>query len=343
MTGLHVDGLAVEFPGRRTLVDAVRRRSPSTATAVDGVTLHVGRGEIVGVVGESGCGKTTLARCLAGMQAPTAGTVRLDDTLLPGTGRSRAERRRIQMVFQDPYSSLNPRMTLGEMLQELLAVHELCPADARRTRAAEFLEFVGLDPLLLDRRPRELSGGQRQRASIARALALDPEVLVADEPVSALDVSVQAVVLNLLADLRTRLNMTIVLISHDLAVVSHLCDRVAVMYLGRIVEEGPVAEIFARPQHPYTRALLDAVPSGTSLPQERRSLAGEPPSPYEIPAGCRFRSRCAIAAPGCATDDPRLRATESGARVACHLAPTLTGAPRGRSARPIPDHPPKDA
>jgi oligopeptide/dipeptide ABC transporter ATP-binding protein len=320
MNGLQVEDLTVRFPARRGVGDALRRRPPAAAVAVDGVALEVGRGEILGIVGESGCGKTTLARCIAGMQQPTTGSVSLDGISLPGAGRSRAACRSVQMVFQDPYSSLNPRMTLYETLAELLAVHGLCPREQRMPRAIELLELVGLDPSLLHARPRSLSGGQRQRASIARALALEPDVLVADEPVSALDVSVQAVVLNLLSDLRARLGTTIVLISHDLAVVSHLCDRVAVMYLGRIVEQGRASDLFSAPQHPYTRALLGTVPSGTPLAGERPVLPGEPPSPYAIPDGCRFRSRCPVAIPRCAIDDPALKATTHGALAACHLA-----------------------
>ena len=245
------------------------RRGGPPRYAVQDVSLSVRQGEIVGVVGESGSGKTSLARCVAGYRTATSGTVEIDGRVVTAR-RGTHDRRRVQMVFQDPYASLNPRMTVRQTLREPVVVHGLRAAGQVEARVEELVDLVGLDRRYLDSRPRQLSGGQRQRASIARALALEPEVLVADEPVSALDVSVQATVLNLLADLRERLGMSILFISHDIAVVSHLCDRVVVMSQGRVVETGPVDEVFLRPEHPYTRQLLSAVPphpwSGHPLP-----------------------------------------------------------------------------
>jgi ABC-type glutathione transport system ATPase component len=256
MSVVEVRGLCVEYaPHGR----AGRRSGQGTRIAVQDVDLTLGRGEILGVVGESGSGKTSVARCVAGYQTATAGTVSVDGTVLTARREPR-DRRRVQMIFQDPYSSLNPAMTLRQALREPIAVHGLRPRQGVDQRVEELMTLVGLDLRHLDAKPRRLSGGQRQRASIARALALEPEVLVADEPVSALDVSVQAVILNLLGDLRSRLDMSILFISHDMSVVAHLCDRVAVMTRGRIVETGPVDEVFRSPRDPYTRELLAAVP-----------------------------------------------------------------------------------
>src|SRR3954470_4818579 len=256
---LDVRDLSMHFPLRGGLERRLRRLPPAVLRALDGVDLQVARGEMLGLVGESGCGKSTLGRCIVGLYAPTSGQVRFEGTvLLPH--RPRSERRRIQMVFQDPYSSLNPRMTVGQMLGELLRVHDLVPRGGVEARSRELLELVGLPARALNAHPRQFSGGQRQRVSIARALALEPELLVADEPVSALDVSVQATVLNLLDDLRARLGLTVLLIAHNMSVVRHVCDRVAVMYLGRIVETAPTEELFANARHPYTQGLLRAVP-----------------------------------------------------------------------------------
>jgi len=258
MTLVEVTDLCVAYPqGRR----AAGRRGPAELPrlAVHDVNLSLGRGEVLGVVGESGSGKTSLARCLSGYQTATSGTIRIDGRVVTAD-RDQRDRRRLQMVFQDPYSSLNPALTLGQALREPIAVHRLRPPDQIQERVDELMILVGLDRSYLEAKPRRLSGGQRQRASIARALALEPEVLVADEPVSALDVSVQAVILNLLAELRENLGMSILFISHDMAVVSHLCDRVVVMTEGRIVESGSVDDVFLRPQHSYTQQLLAAVP-----------------------------------------------------------------------------------
>jgi ABC-type glutathione transport system ATPase component len=261
MNVVEVQHLSVDYGTRR----GRGRQSVPAPLAVDDVTFALERGRILGIVGESGSGKSSVARCVVGHQRATAGAVLLDGEPV-ATPRSLRDRRRVQMVFQDPYSSLNPSMTVAQTLAEPLRVHRLRPPQEIDRRVDELMELVGLDRRLRTARPRGLSGGQRQRASIARALALEPEVLVADEPVSALDVSVQAVILNLLGDLREEMAMSILLISHDMAVVSHLCDDVVVMSAGRVVESGPVDSVFTHPEHPYTRELLAAVPDETDNP-----------------------------------------------------------------------------
>jgi oligopeptide/dipeptide ABC transporter ATP-binding protein len=308
---LEVRGLSMHY--------ALRRRE--VLRAVDGVDLELARGETLGLVGESGCGKSTLGRCIVGLEEPTAGEVRFAGEPLSAR-RTAAQRRRIQMVFQDPYSSLNPRMTVRQTLSELLRVHDLVPRDRIDARCRELLDLVGLGARALDAQPRQFSGGQRQRVSIARALALEPEVLVADEPVSALDVSVQATVLNLLEDLQSELHLTVLLIAHNMAVVRHVCDRVAVMYLGRIVEVAPVAELFAGARHPYTQGLLRAVPRLVpGRASEVVSVPGDPPSPVDLPTGCRFHPRCPLAqSPLCEEEDPALAAGSPGHAAACHFA-----------------------
>jgi oligopeptide/dipeptide ABC transporter ATP-binding protein len=298
--------------------------------AVDGVDMQIERGEALALVGESGSGKSTLARALAGLQRPDTGQIRMDGKVLPAR-RSRADQRKIQMVFQDPYASLNPRMSVGGMLHELLRVHHVVPRNEVESYTRELLGLVGLSEEAVHAYPRQFSGGQRQRVAIARALALRPELLIADEPVSALDVSVQATILNLLRDLRAELGLTLLLISHNLAVVRHLCDRVAVMYLGRIVEIAPTETLFAAPSHPYTAGLLAAIPRMTFGPQgDAPAVRGDPPSPLRIPAGCRFRTRCPLAQPICEQEDPAL--TASGAdpahSAACHFA--FVGIPQPR-------------
>jgi len=290
--------------------------------AVDGIDLTVQRGEALALVGESGSGKSTFARALVGIERTRRGQIKLDGKVLPAR-RSSADQRRIQMVFQDPYSSLNPRLTVGGTLHELLRVHHVVPRGEVESRTRELLRLVGLDEDAAQAYPRQFSGGQRQRVAIARAIALAPELLVADEPVSALDVSVQATILNLLQDLRADLGLTLLLISHNLAVVRHLCDRVAVMYLGRIIEVAPTEALFSNPRHPYTAGLLAAIPRMTPGDEdEPPAVQGDPPSPLRLPTGCRFRTRCPMAQQICAEQDPALAVSpvDPGHSAACHFA-----------------------
>jgi oligopeptide transport system ATP-binding protein len=318
---LSARGVSVSFPVGSAL--ARRRGEERLLRAVDGVDLEIQRGEALALVGESGSGKTTLALALTGLRRVDRGEISFGGRTLPAS-RSRADRRRIQMVFQDPYSSLNPRLTVGAMLRELLRVHQVVPRNQVAAYSTELLAMVGLGQSDLSAYPRQFSGGQRQRIAIARAIALRPEVLVADEPVSALDVSVQATILNLLRQLRDELGLTLLLISHNLAVVRHLCDRVAVMYLGRIVEVAPTEQIFSTPRHPYTRGLLAAIPrlADDGGDNGRPAIAGDPPSPLRIPAGCRFRTRCPMAQPRCEAEDPALAPDpgDAGHLAACHFA-----------------------
>ena len=322
-TLLEVRGLAMHFKLSSGIGARLRREKREVLRAVDGVDLELGKSETLGLVGESGCGKSTLARCLVGLYEPTAGEVRYEGRIVDAH-RARSDRRRIQMVFQDPYSSLNPRMTVKQVLSELLRAHRMVPKDRIEERCRELVGLVGLGARALDAHPRQFSGGQRQRVSIARALALEPDVLVADEPVSALDVSVQATVLNLLADLRAELGLTVLIVAHNMAVVRHVCDRVAVMYLGRIVETAPTETLFTDARHPYTQGLLRAVPK---LVPGRASTAaavvGDPPSPIRLPSGCRFHTRCPIAQqPLCSQEDPVLLPGpgQAGHVAACHFA-----------------------
>jgi len=315
---LSVRDLVKEFVMRRTSW----RGLPSIVQAVSGVSFDLQRGEVLSIVGESGCGKSTTARCVTRLTEPTSGSVKLDGVELMTLSNSelRAERRRFQMVFQDPAASLNPRMTVGDIIGEPLLVHGV-DATTRKARVDELLDLVQLGTVAADRHPHQFSGGQRQRIGIARALALEPELVVLDEPVSALDVSIQAEIIRLLQRLRDELGLAYLFIAHDLSVVRHLSDRVAVMYLGKIVEMAPVADVFQRPAHPYTAALLSAAPIPDPLIERDRKrivLQGDPPTPINPPSGCRFRTRCWRADEVCANVEPPLQELIDGHAVACH-------------------------
>jgi oligopeptide/dipeptide ABC transporter ATP-binding protein len=321
---LEVRGLVKEFPVRG------REGRRSVVHAVNGVDLEVGAGEALGLVGESGCGKSTTGRCILRLVEPTSGDVRFRgrDLLALGRKELRAARREMQIVFQDPQSSLHPRLTVRRLLAEPLQVHGWETA-AVSARVDELLRLVHLRPEHLDRYPHEFSGGQRQRIGIARAIALEPALLVLDEPVSALDVSIQAEIMRLLADLRERLGLAYLFIAHDLAVVRQIADRMAVMYLGRVVESGTNADVYERPQHPYTQALLSAVPvPDPPVERQRRRivLAGDPPSPIDLPAGCAFHTRCWNAQERCLAERPQLVDQGDGHQVACHFPRALAGA-----------------
>jgi len=321
---LEVQNLVKHFPVRRGLLG----REVGRVRAVDGVSFDVRRGETFGLVGESGSGKTTTGRCTLRLIEPTSGTIRFDGKDVLGLDRRslRKLRREMQIVFQDPYDSLNPRMKAGTIVEEPLVIHKMGNRRERKERVAELLSLVGLDPALARRYPHEFSGGQRQRIGIARAIALNPRLIVADEPVSSLDVSIQAQIVNLLVELQERLGLTYLFIAHDLRIVEHVSDRVAVMYMGKIVELAPAKEIYLDPRHPYTQVLLASIPEPD--PDTRKTkviLEGEPPSPVAPPPGCRFHGRCPVAIEECRVLEPPLVEVSPGHWAACHLA-SPTGA-----------------
>ncbi len=319
---LEVKDLKKVFQLPLGLIPAILGHKGEVVTAVDHVSFSVAKGEILGIVGESGCGKTTLLRCIAKLYTPDSGEICFEgrDILKLSREEMRQERRKIQVIFQDPYSSLNPRMSVEQILSEILTVHQIRPPEQRKDRMAELLDMVGLNTDALRRMPSQFSGGQRQRIGIARALAMEPSLLLADEPVSALDVSIQAQVINLLMDLQERLSLTMVFVTHDLRVVRHISHRIAVMYLGKVMEIGPTEKIFENPEHPYTRALMAAAPElDPAVRNEVSVLQGDPPSPIHIPPGCRFHPRCWLAVDSCKKSIPELIEIEPGHSVACPI------------------------
>jgi oligopeptide/dipeptide ABC transporter ATP-binding protein len=315
---LEVTGLKKHFPIKKGLLSRTR----DYVYAVDDVSFHINEGETLGLVGESGCGKSTVGRTVLRLLDPTAGTIKLngrDITHLSKT-EMRPVRKDMQIIFQDPYSSLNPRMSAGRIVEEMLRVHDIGTPDERQDRVAELFERVGLRKAQMESYPHEFSGGQRQRIGIARALALNPKVIIGDEPVSALDVSIQAQVINLLMDLQAELNLSYLFIAHDLAVVEHISHRIAVMYLGRIVEYTDKKTLFTSPQHPYTEALLSAVPiPDPTVRRKKIILQGDVPSPIKPPSGCHFHTRCPYVEARCKVEEPQLKELAPGHVVACHL------------------------
>ena len=322
---LRVDNLVKQFPIKRGIIF---QKQIGAVHAVDGVSFDIHKGETLGLVGESGCGKSTTGRTILQLHRPTSGHVFLggQDLTKMSNKDLRKVRRRMQIIFQDPYSSLNPRMTVGEIVNEPLAIHGVARGKEAENRVNELLTLVGLNPAYANRYPHEFSGGQRQRIGVARALALNPEFIVCDEPISALDVSIQAQIVNLLEDLQARFGLTYLFIAHDLSMVRHISDRVAVMYLGIIVELADRDELFTTPLHPYTQALISAVPVPDPAIEEQRKriiLQGDVPSPVQVPPGCRFHPRCPFAIDRCKVEVPDWRELRPNHFVACHLAGTV--------------------
>ena len=318
---LDVKNLVKHFPIMRGMLV---QKQVGAVHAVDDISFKIYRGETLGLVGESGCGKSTTGRAVLQLHRPTSGEVLFEGKDLVKMKREdlRKMRRRMQMIFQDPYASLNPRMTVGEIIGEPLTIHEIASGKEVEERVKDLLKLVGLNPAFANRFPHEFSGGQRQRIGVARALSLHPSLIVCDEPISALDVSIQAQVVNLLEDLQRDLNLTYLFIAHDLSMIRHISSRVAVMYLGVIVELADRDELYHNPLHPYTQALLSAIPLPDPVAEEKRKriiLAGEIPSPVNPPSGCRFRTRCPLASPVCAESRPAFREISTGHFVACHL------------------------
>ena len=339
---LQVDRLTKHFPVSRGLI---RRKMIGMVRAVEGVSFDIARGETLALVGESGCGKSTTGRLVLRLMDPTAGSVRFKGEEIAGLDKQalRHLRRHMQIIFQDPYASLNPRMTVGEILAEPMAVHGIGNESGRDGRVRELLDVVGLSPEHISRYPHQFSGGQRQRIGIARALAVNPDLIVCDEPVSALDVSIQAQIVNLLKNLQRRFGLSYLFIAHDLAVVKHVSDRVAVMYLGKLVELASKRALYERPLHPYTQALLSAIPRPDPRVRKKRMLlAGDVPSPLAPPPGCRFHTRCPFAQPRCREEEPLLREAgdgpssgpSTGRRVACHFYESLPAPPIAAAAGP---------
>lgn len=322
---LSVTSLHKSFAGRASLVGLLQGKPARRLTALDDVSLTLGRNEVLGIVGESGSGKSTIARCITRLEKPDQGEITFagQDVWQARGAKLRGIRKDLQMIYQDPYGALNPRMSIGRAIAEPALVHGLIGKDGARALAYELLDRVGLPRSVAELTPRALSGGQRQRVAIARALALKPRVIIADEAVSALDASVQAQILNLFGELMRDLSLSMIFISHQLSVIAHLADRVAVMYLGRIVETGATADVFARPRHPYTAALLKAHPHLEARRSQTPALAGEIPSAYAIPEGCRFNTRCRYAETRCRLSDPPAAAFAHGHEAWCHVLPDL--------------------